>query len=169
MVIWIIGLAGSGKTTLGTSLYNCLKLSNPSTVFVDGDVVRKIFNPNESEHSYTLNGRRLNSERITQLCYWLDMQNINVICSIQSIFPEHQLRNRTLYSSYFEIFLRCPMDSLVKRRPLYKKAIDGQIQNIVGVDIPFPCPANPDLVIDTENTLSKTEVFVTQILNSIQV
>ncbi len=37
MVIWLTGLAGSGKTTIGGHLYALWKAQAPNTVLVDGD------------------------------------------------------------------------------------------------------------------------------------
>ena len=58
------------------------------------------------------------------------------------------------------------MASLIMRRPLYKKALDGEINNIVGVDIPFPHPQSPDLVVETEDSFSQIDYFVQLILKN---
>jgi adenylylsulfate kinase len=39
MVIWLIGLSGAGKTTIGKSVYREWKKREPNTVLVDGDAV----------------------------------------------------------------------------------------------------------------------------------
>ena len=43
-----------------------------------------------------------------------------------------------------------PIDVLEKRdvNNLYSQAKAGEIKNVVGVDIPFPEPKNPDLIIE---------------------
>ena len=43
MVIWITGISGTGKSTLGKKLFLNVKKKNPSTIFFDGDDFRKIF------------------------------------------------------------------------------------------------------------------------------
>ena len=40
---WITGLAGAGKTTIGTLLYQYLKEQYSNTVIFDGDVLRQVF------------------------------------------------------------------------------------------------------------------------------
>ena len=43
MVIWLIGLSGSGKSTIAKILYEKIKKKYPNTVWLDGDEVRKIY------------------------------------------------------------------------------------------------------------------------------
>ena len=88
MVIWMIGMSGSGKTTLGREVVRQWRETTSNVVFLDGDEVREIFNKDRGEQAYTVEGRRRNAERITALCNMLDRQNINVVCSILSIFAD---------------------------------------------------------------------------------
>ena len=37
MLIWITGISGSGKTTVGTRLYERLKAEYPNLLYLDGD------------------------------------------------------------------------------------------------------------------------------------
>lgn len=151
MVIWLVGLSGSGKTTLGKEIARLWKKQQPNTVLVDGDEVRRIFRQDTRSSDYSLEGRRLNAERIFELCAWLDAQDINVVCSILSIFPDLRTQNREHFKHYFEVYLNPPFQSLVERdtKGLYRKALSGEMSNMVGVDIPFPAPTNADLEIDT--------------------
>ena len=42
MVIWLIGMSASGKTTIGKKLYDKLKFSKDKWIFLDGDIFRNI-------------------------------------------------------------------------------------------------------------------------------
>ena len=148
MIIWIIGLSGSGKSTIGKIVYEKIKKSRCNTVLVDGDKVRKMFNHNEGDSPYSVEGRAINAKRIMALCEWLDQEEINVVCCIQSIFHEDQEWNRKSYSSYFEVFLDVPFEELRKRRKYYNQAIEGKIKNVVGVDIEFKAPVRPNLILN---------------------
>lgn len=165
MVIWLIGLAGSGKTTVGREVYARWKAKDRSTVFVDGDEVRDIFRHNRGDEPYSVEGRRQNAERIASLCAWLDRQDINVVCCILSIFEETRDWNRANYSDYFEVYLHAPETALSSRRHLYQEAEQGRMCNVVGVDIPFTPPANPDLVIDSSPDGEPPEVAAERILD----
>lgn len=151
MVIWLIGMSGSGKTTLGREIARQWKQQQSNTVLLDGDEVRRIFRQDLAEADYSLAGRRLNAERIFELCAWLDQQQINVVCSILSVFPDLRAKNREHFQHYFEVYLNPPFQTLVERdtKGLYRKALAGQMPNMVGVDIPFPPPEAADMEIDT--------------------
>jgi len=147
MVVWLIGLAGAGKTTLAKALFGLMKPANPATVLIDGDRVREIMG---GEVGHTLEARRNNGWRMCRLCKYLDEQEIDVVCATLSQFHDQQDWNRQNFSRYFEIFLDVPMEVLIKRdqKGLYSGALAGKIKDVVGLDMPFPPPRAPDLVIE---------------------
>jgi adenylylsulfate kinase-like enzyme len=151
MVIWLIGLSGAGKTTLGREVLKQWKLTEPNVVLLDGDEVRAVFAHDRGDDAYSVAGRRSSAERMVALCELLDKQGINVICCILSIFPDLQAQNRGQFSRYFEVFLDAPLPVLQARdtKGLYAGARAGRTAHVVGVTIPFQRPTNPDLVIDT--------------------
>lgn len=158
MVIWLVGLSGSGKTTIGRSLYSRLKAGNAATLFLDGDEVRELFSHDVKPSDYSLAGRRLSGERMHRLCGWLDSQGIDVVCCVISMFPDITALNRDRYTHFMEVFVDVPLEVLVERdnKSLYKSAINGEINNVVGIDLPYEKPVSPDLIIN--NTFDQTEI-----------
>jgi adenylylsulfate kinase len=152
MVIWLVGLSGAGKSTIGRATYEIIKRDLPNTVFVDGDEIREVFS-HDGHDAYTIAGRRLNSERISALCRWLDRQGINVVCSMLSIFDDHRKENRRAFTNYFEVFIDASLEDLMARdyKGLYKDAKAGLQENVVGIDIPFARPSEPDLIVESGN------------------
>jgi len=154
MVIWIIGLSGTGKTTLATQVVDRLRQMNEKVVLLDGDLIRNLFG-NDVDH--TIEGRQRNAERLSVLTKFLADQGIHVVAAVLSIFPEWRRWNRDNISDYSEVYIKASMETLLRRdiKNLYAKAMKGEIVNVVGVDIPFPEPENPELVI--ENDLDRVE------------
>ena len=147
MVIWLIGLSGVGKTTVGKELYSILKKKYSNTVFLDGDLLREIWGDNVG---HSIEGRLINAHRISHLSKMLDDQGINVIACVLSLFPEWQKWNRNNLKRYFQVYLYSPVSFLKKQddKGLYKGALEGNLKNVVGVDIDFPEPVSSDLKID---------------------
>ncbi len=163
MITWLIGLSGAGKSTIAARLYEHLKTHHANLVLLDGDAFREIFR-NDLDH--TIEGRYKNAERISHMCRVLDSQNIHVIASVLSLFPEWQAWNRETFSEYFETFLDIPLKTLKlrDRKGLYKAFEEGKTVNVVGMDIPFPRPPAPDLIIDEALQERGTEACVEQLL-----
>lgn len=150
MVIWLTGLSGSGKTTIGVLVTSLWREQADNVVHLDGDDIRRVLGLDGSDDLYTMDGRRMVAGRISDLCAWLDGQGINVVVSTISAFPEIQQRNRATLSHYVEVFVDVPMEVLARRdiKGLYADAGSGKIANVVGVDLPFDPPAAPDMIID---------------------
>lgn len=154
MVVWIIGLSGTGKTTLASHVVERIRQLNGKVVLLDGDIIRTLFG-NDVDH--TIEGRRRNAERLSALSKFLADQGIHVVAAVLSIFPEWQRWNRDNIPDYSEVYIKASMQTLLRRdiKNLYARASRGEIVNVVGVDIPFPEPENPELVI--ENDLDRLE------------
>jgi adenylylsulfate kinase-like enzyme len=147
LVIWLIGLAGSGKTSVGRALYNEWKTHCPATVFIDGDQIRELTG---NDLGFDIDSRQANGWRICRLCKMLDSQKINVVCATLSQFQEQQDWNRENYSDYFELYLDVNMDVLKIRdqKGLYSGFSKGEVKNVVGLDMPFEPPQKPDMIIE---------------------
>ena len=166
MVVWLIGMSGAGKTTIGRALHRQWKAVDPATVLVDGDEMRRIFAQDQHPSDYSVEGRRRNGERLYELCGWLDGEGINVVCCILSLFPDMQARNREVFSDYFEVFVDVSLETLIQRdtKGIYRPAIEGRTEHVVGVDIEFPRPPAPDLVIDNGRFDASADVLAQDIM-----
>ena len=154
-------MAGSGKSTLGKKIYKKLKERNSKTVFLDGDVFREMM---DHDLGHSLADRKKNGWRMARVCRFLDHENIDVVCSVLSIFHDHQAWNRKNYKNYFEVYLEVPYEVLRyhDKKGLYSGAESGRLKNVVGVDIPFTPPVKPDLTLFSDrrggdDTLAQTK------------
>lgn len=163
VIIWIIGLSGSGKTTIGHELWKQMREDGQPTIFMDGDEIRAIFSLDKTPSDYSIRSRRLNAERIFELCSWLDRNDANVVCCVLSIFPDLQERARVEFSKYIEVFVDVPIEILIQRnnKGVYTNLSSIDAPNIVGVDIPFPRPVKSHVRIDN-STFSTAPDLIAQ-------
>lgn len=167
MVVWIIGLSGAGKTTVGKILFEQLRQSDPNWVLLDGDTLRDVWG---DAVGHSIEGRALNAHRISNLCKLLDCQGINVIATVLSIFPKWRDWNREQFSSYFEVFLDVDLETVVERdvKGIYNAALRGEEKNVVGIDIDFVRPKKSNLVLDSSGKSGTANELASKIIQKIK-
>ena len=110
MVIWIVGLAGSGKTTLAKGIIK--KYNKNKIVHIDGDKFRGLF---DNDLGHSLKDRARNARRISKFVGFLSKQKINIVVSVLSNFPFWLKWNRKNIKNYFEIFIDINKELLFKK------------------------------------------------------
>lgn len=165
-VYWVTGLSGAGKTTVGTLLFNFLKEKKDNVVFLDGDILRSVY---ISGGDYSTEGRKKLTYQDCRLCRMLSEQNIDVVYCGISMYEECRAWNRENIDNYKVIYLSVPMEVLIKRdkKQLYSKALKGEISQVVGIDLPFDEPINPEVLADNSGTYTPEEVlkYIIETLN----
>jgi len=148
LVIWLLGLSGSGKTTLGKRLQDYYKKKEKDVYLIDGDLVRSFF---ENDLGYTKEDRMENIKRIVFGAYLLEQKNvITIVCNISPFEELRQFARRKL-NHYIEVFLDREISQCIDNdvKTIYKQNL-GKTE-IIGIDIEFDIPKQPDIVIDTGN------------------
>ncbi|MCR6570409.1 adenylyl-sulfate kinase [Campylobacter insulaenigrae] len=163
-IIWLTGLAGSGKSTIGKALYERLKQKHKNIIYLDGDELRDLL----GHYGYDKKSRIDMALKRSQFAKFLNDQEMIVVVTTISMFNEIYEYNRKNFKNYFEIYVKCEMQELIKRdqKGLYTKALNKEISDVVGVDIPFDEPRS-DYVIDNsiQNDLTyKIDMIMKQIL-----
>lgn len=152
MIIWFTGLSGSGKSTLSDHLKQVLEKAGFLVYQVDGDIFRERHNKSASfsrEHIIE------NNLKIISHCKSIEKDYDFVIVAVISPYQETRNKAREVFGKdYFEIFLNCPLEVLIKKdiKGIYKKAKMGQINNLIGFspDSPYEIPQNANLEIMTD-------------------
>ena len=157
-VYWFTGLSGSGKTTLGRLFYLRLKENKQNIVFLDGDTLRQIFG---HDLGYAIDERKKSAGRNSRLCKLLSDQGLDVVCATISLFHDCHRWNRKHIQNYIAIYIRVPLDVLVRRdqKQLYSRTLRGEVNNIMGLDLEFEEPENPDLIIENDHSTQLNEII----------
>jgi adenylylsulfate kinase len=151
VVIWMVGLSGSGKSTIAKALEQDLYERGYLTQLLDGDNLRTGINNNLgfSEADRTENIRR--SAEVSRL-----FLNCGIITICSFISPTKEIRQAAKKiigeQDYFEVYVNAPFEVCEQRdvKGLYKKARNGEIKNFTGLDAPFEAPKKPSVELRTD-------------------
>lgn len=148
-VYWITGLSGAGKTTIGKMLYEKIRAKYPNTVFLDGDMLRKVFG---EDLGYSMEDRKKCAMRYSRLCAMLQEQGMNVICCTISMFDSVRDWNRQNIQNYKEIYVKVSMETLRRRdqKGLYSGITTEKEKEVVGVHMNIEEPKCPDLILEND-------------------
>ena len=148
MVVWLTGLSGAGKTTIAEAIVRAAKPRIRELVLIDGDVIRNLFG---ARLGFDESARKLQIGRIQQLALFLASQDIVVIVAALYSHPDLLRWNRANLPGYFEVYVSTPLAVVEQRntKQLYAKARAGEIDNVVGIDIPWHAPEHADMLIDS--------------------
>jgi len=167
MVIWICGPSGAGKTTIGRALHKHLKLRTPSIFLMDGDEFRAAMG---HDLGFTVEDRHKNGLRMVRLSQLLESQGIAVICCGATIHPEVQAFGSAELLEYHQVFVEASFETLLRRdtKDIYRRALEGQMVDVVGVDIKLAIPATPHLLLNNDEDRDSVDGLVRQITGYIE-
>ena len=163
-VYWICGLAGSGKTSVAEKFLKVLTKKGVSPILLDGDYMRDIF---DLPKDYSYEGRKKLARIYSKVAKMLSDQGFTVIVSVIAMYEETFKFNRKNIKNYIEVFLDVPMKELIRRdkKKLYSKALNGELKDVVGIDIKAEFPTKPDIKIinygnvDIDDSVKKLEEY----------
>jgi adenylylsulfate kinase len=150
-VIWMTGLSGAGKTTIGVGIERELNKRGYLTQVLDGDNIRTGINNNLG---FSGEDRFENIRRIAEVSKLF--LNCGIICINSFISPTKEIRVMAKdiigYDDFIEVYVNAPLEVCEQRdvKGLYQKAREGKIKNFTGIDAPFEAPEKPDIEIKTD-------------------
>lgn len=158
-VIWFTGLSGAGKSTIANALEIELHKQGFRTYILDGDNIRQGLN---KDLSFSDSGRVENIRRAAEVAKLMMDAGILVITAFISPFRDEREMARSLIGNdnFTEVFIDAPLAVCEARDPkgLYKKARQGVLKNMTGIDSAYEPPVSPDVYILNELNSIETAV-----------
>ena len=164
-VIIIMGPTASGKSTLGSLLYDQIQSKSNKIKFYDGDKIRKKL---KNEYTHSL------SDRFRVLDEYLEIitkdyeDGYNIILS--TVLHKNKMREivKNKLDNVFIIYLHCNVNVCKKRdfKGHYAKAQKGELNCFPGITEPYEYPDNADLIINTgKYSISESLDFILDFAN----
>ena len=149
-VVWLTGLSGSGKSTIGNIVEKKLARMNRHTFLLDGDNVRHGLN---KDLGFTEADRIENIRRVGEVAKLMTDAGLIVITAFISPFRSEREMVRSMMQpgEFVEVFVDTPLEVAEARdvKGLYAKARSGQLKNFTGIDSPYEAPDAPEIRVDT--------------------
>ena len=149
--VWLTGLSGSGKSTIGHALAEELERRGAHVEVLDGDVVRTHLSKGLG---FSHEDRDTNIERIGWVASRLTRHGAAVVVAAISPYDatRKSVRKRIEeHGPFVEVWVNAPVEECARRdvKGLYAKAFAGEITQFTGVDDPYEPPGDAEVIVDT--------------------
>jgi adenylylsulfate kinase len=167
--LWLTGLSGSGKSTVGVALEQALIRNGTLAYRLDGDNVRHGLNANLG---FSAEDREENIRRVGEVAKLFADAGVVTISSFISPYQRDRDKVRKIHEeagvSFLEVFIDTPLEVCESRDPkgLYKKARAGEIKGFTGIDDPYETPQNPEVHVRTDQ--QSIENSATQLVEALK-
>ena len=151
-VLWFTGLSGAGKTTIAEALKERLTAIGKKVLILDGDVVRNTINKNlgfsrDDIHKNNVIIANIAKEKSGEFDFIL-------IPIISPYDADRSEAKKIIGKGFLLLYIKCSLNTCIERdvKGLYKKAKNGEINNLIGFSESnkFEIPEKPDITINTE-------------------
>jgi adenylylsulfate kinase len=142
-------MSGAGKSTLAHGLANRLKRLGKTVDVLDGAEVEQMLGTGKAE---TKDERNADARKLAWVCKLVTRGGGIIFQSaIESPYRETRDEARRQIGRFAEVFVECPIDTLIQRDRTgkYKRALAGELKNLVGISEPYEPPTHPEVIIDT--------------------
>jgi bifunctional enzyme CysN/CysC len=148
--VWLTGLPASGKSTIAAALEERLARDGRAAYLLDGDNLRHGLN---SDLGFSPVDRAENVRRVAHVASLFADAGTVAIVSLISPYAEDRALARSIHDRagvpFVEVFVNTPLAECERRDPkgLYARARRGELRGLTGVEAPYECPADPDVVL----------------------
>ena len=150
LCVWLTGLSGSGKSTIGRLAAGALRDRGHRVEVLDGDDVRQNLS---AGLGFSREDRDANVARIAWVADLLSRNGVVTFVAAVSPFRSARYQARAVMGERFvEVHVSASVEECERRdvKGLYERARAGEIPAFTGVSDPYEEPRAPELLIDTE-------------------
>lgn len=149
VTLWMTGLSGSGKSTIGGLLEEQLVLEHGKNVYrLDGDNVRTGLN---RDLGFSQSDREESVRRVGEMaCLFSDAGMITIVSLISPYRADRDAvrkRHEEQGIKFLEVYMDVPLSVVQSRDPkgLYAKVAAGELTHFTGIDDPYEIPIDPEI------------------------
>ncbi|MEU8718413.1 adenylyl-sulfate kinase [Streptomyces sp. NPDC048663] len=152
--VWLTGLPSAGKTTIARLLGDRLKAQGHRVEVLDGDEIRRFLS---AGLGFSREDRHTNVQRIGLVSEVLARNGVLSVVPVIAPYADSReavrVRHEKSGTPYLEVHVATPVEVCSERdvKGLYARQAAGELSGLTGVDDPYEPPADPALVLRTED------------------
>ncbi|MEU8934914.1 adenylyl-sulfate kinase [Streptomyces sp. NPDC048409] len=152
--VWLTGLPSAGKTTIARLLGDRLKAQGHRVEVLDGDEIRRFLS---AGLGFSREDRNTNVQRIGLVSEVLARNGVLSVVPVIAPYADSReavrVRHEKSGTPYLEVHVATPVEVCGERdvKGLYARQAAGELTGLTGVDDPYEPPADPALVLRTED------------------
>lgn len=148
--VWFTGLSGSGKSSIATAVEGALLEQGRIAYRLDGDNLRHGLN---QDLGFSVQEREENVRRVAEVAALFADAGAVALVALVSPFRSGRDKARSIHRErgldFYEIWVDTPLEECRRRDPkgLYRRAEEGSVTQMTGVEQAYEPPERPELVI----------------------
>lgn len=148
-VLWLLGPTSAGKTTLAMRVVADLRRHGVPAIIFDGDEVRGFFG---ADLGFGADSRLRVVSVLVHLANKAADAGLHVVVAALTAGQDARQYVRENVTNLTIGYVACSVQTCAQRDPkgLYRKAMSGEIDTLIGYNSEYRPPDDPDLVLDTE-------------------
>lgn len=156
-VVWLTGIPGAGKTTIGDILIEHLRGMGRKVESLDGDEVRRNLS---RDLGFSKEDRETHAMRVAYVAKLLSRNGVAVIVALISPYRSFRQHVRDTVDDFVEVYVDASVEECIRRDPkgLYKKALAGEIKDLTGLQDTYEPPETPEVWLPTEEQTPQESV-----------
>ncbi len=147
--VWLTGMSCTGKSTMAAYIAARLRQVGRNVEIIDE---KEVANDLWAEVGDTKEDRSVIMRRLGYVAGLLTRNNVAVLVPSVSPYKAVREENRRAIGRYIEVYVDCPTEKLIERDTTgrYKKALNGEIPNFIGITEPYEPPTSAEVVLHSD-------------------